>query len=740
MNKLFKDLYMKKFYLFLLSVVFLSAISTSAFAQCPEDVNVDNITRPPCGSATGKFSIEMKGAASGATTVGTLNVSIKGTSTVYNNNTNDAGTGTLALTGLLPDLYIIKIANQATPGTICDSFSFLLRADYGGALSMLQTAATGCGSTNGSIKLTGPAATDSVSWISSYTPKFTVISSLTSNTISGLSPGLYYVTVKSPGTIYCYTTDTISVLNSGTACPAATFCANASNPDNLFPDGTFGGGSVLNSGPLPIGKTQYQYQPEGPYSPEDGFYAIANNTYLTNLPGGYISYHGGATDQTPFDNGWAQGWDNDHWLSPYPHTNSDTGYMMIVNADYDPNIVIEDTVNNLCVGKTYQFSAYIRSLNANCCGSEPANETFLIDGIGYLNTGNLFGTAPNLGADSADWHHVGFTFVANSTSAVFSLRNNSPGGQGNDFALDDIYVGSCVPTVVVTPLPVDVCNHPPLQDTALVTDASHLYSSYEWQVNKKDGNGYVFVGGVQTGTFGLPLGVGANSYYATLTLPIPLYVDSGWSYRVVVATNPANLPNPTCSFTSSDTTLIPNCGGPPTPVTFISVKAVLNSNIGDVYWQVGDQLNVAYYELEKSTDQLTYTGIASVPAIKGSSILNYASQDLNLTNGINYYRVKEVDNDGIFSYSYIVQLIYGGSGTVSIFPNPASDVLHIMVPAATQVKSAIIYDAIGRKILEQDNLNSSDPTISVSNLTTGFYDIKVITADGVVTNLNFVKK
>jgi type IX secretion system substrate protein len=722
---------MKKFYFLLLSATLLSV---GAFAQsCPEDVNVDNITRPTCGTGNGQFTIEMKGYGTSTTiTSGTLDITVTGISTAYSNSQLNTTIDNLPLSGLFPDTYIIKIAQHGA-SVVCDSFTFILRADYVPGFTHVQSPATGCLNADGSILLGGGlAGTDSVSWVSSSTPQFTRISTLSGgNTITGLTPGLYYVTVKGPGTINCYTTDTVSVFNSGTACPAATFCATATDSTNLFPDGTFGtstpSAGIPPSSSLPVGTTGYQFQPIGPYSPEDGFYAIVNNTYI----GSYNPYDGsGGPWFTPFDGQWLPGWDHDHFTTA---GNPANGNMLVVNADYDPNIVIEDTINNLCVGKTYQFSAYIRSLNPNCCGNEPANETFLIDGVGLYNTGNIWGTT---GIVASDWKQVGFTFVPTTTTAVFSLRNNAPGGQGNDFAIDDIYVGSCAPTVTIDTIPSNMCNYPLANDTAIVTDQSDLFVDYQWQVDKQDGNGYVNVGGSQVGTFGT---AGANAYYATTPFPSPLLPAAGWTYRLIVATAPANLAFPTCRFTSLDSSVIPLCPNPPLPVTFISVKAQLNNTVGNISWKVGDQTNVNHYILQKSTDQANYIDVTSVPAIKGSSVLNYQGNDYNLTEGTTYYRIESVDIDGYTEYSPTVALSYGGGGTITVV-NPVLDVLKISTPPATTVRQVIILDAIGRMILEQDDINATSPSIDVSSLTQGFYNLKVVSTDGTVTNLSFIKR
>ena len=45
------------------------------------------------------------------------------------------------------------------------------------------------------------------------------------------------------------------------------------------------------------------------------------------------------------------------------HTGDGDGYMMLVNADYNPGQFYNGTVNNLCVGQRYEFSVYL----ANIC-------------------------------------------------------------------------------------------------------------------------------------------------------------------------------------------------------------------------------------------------------------------------------------------------------------------------------------------------------------------------------------
>jgi hypothetical protein len=83
------------------------------------------------------------------------------------------------------------------------------------------------------------------------------------------------------------------------------------------------------------------------------------------------------------------------------------------------------------------------------CGANPStngasgtpgvkpNIAFAIGGVDYYNTGEI--------AYSGKWVEGSFTFNSGaSTSVPISIRNNAPGGGGNDFAIDDITLTSCL--------------------------------------------------------------------------------------------------------------------------------------------------------------------------------------------------------------------------------------------------------------------------------------------------------
>ncbi|MEO8404601.1 MAG: gliding motility-associated C-terminal domain-containing protein [Chitinophagaceae bacterium] len=185
---------------------------------------------------------------------------------------------------------------------------------------------------------------------------------------------------------------------------------------------TFGHGT--NPGPpLTTALIGYQYFPND--CPNDGFYTVRSNT--SNCFSS--SWHNLASD----------------------HTGDPNGYFMLVNASFQPGVFYLDTVKNLCTGTTYEFAAWIanvlKSSACNSSGIQP-NLTFSIEGtdgtiLQTYNTGNI----PNLGAPS--WQQFGFFFATpvGISDIVLRIVNNSPGGCGNDLALDDITFRPCGPQI-----------------------------------------------------------------------------------------------------------------------------------------------------------------------------------------------------------------------------------------------------------------------------------------------------
>ncbi len=101
---------------------------------------------------------------------------------------------------------------------------------------------------------------------------------------------------------------------------------------------------------------------------------------------------------------------------------------------------------------------------------------------------------------------------------------------------------------------------------------------------------------------------------------------------------------------------IGNCSGA-MPVTFLSFNTTLQNGIGLLHWIVGEETNVKGYNVERSMNGVSFS---SIDFVKADAVRkgNYDFIDNELISGINYYRIKEMDNDGKFMLSSISKINY----------------------------------------------------------------------------------
>src|SRR5574343_55521 len=72
--------------------------------------------------------------------------------------------------------------------------------------------------------------------------------------------------------------------------------------------------------------------------------------------------------------------------------------------------------------------------------------------------------------------------------------------------------------------------------------------------------------------------------------------------------------------------------------------------------------------------------------------------------------------------------------TISIYPNPTNDKLHIMMPTNVQLEKVEIYNTLGQLVALQSTVD-----FSVNNLSSGLHLIKITTSEGII-HKNFIKK
>jgi hypothetical protein len=146
----------------------------------------------------------------------------------------------------------------------------------------------------------------------------------------------------------------------------------------------------------------------------------------------------------------------------------------------------------------------------------------------------------------------------------------------------------------------------------------------------------------------------------------------------------------------------------PLPIKLLSFSALRNNRNVVVNWQTTSEINNAYFDIERSEDGRNFYPVGKVIA-SGTATTNhsYSFTDLNIPvqNKVVYYRLKQVDKDGAFSYSKTVAiLIDKAAANISIFPNPVKDVFTLSIAQSGTEKITYSLSALdGRRLIQQSN-------------------------------------
>ncbi len=159
------------------------------------------------------------------------------------------------------------------------------------------------------------------------------------------------------------------------------------------------------------------------------------------------------------------------------------------------------------------------------------------------------------------------------------------------------------------------------------------------------------------------------------------------------------------------------------PVTLMNFKATTKECYTDINWQTANEQNNQGFYIERSRNGEAFIPIAFKAGMGNSAqITSYRFKDMTTENGQNFYRLRQINYDGISSYSNTVHVMNNCSESeVAIYPNPVTNTLSIK--STYNVNSSIcIYNTYGQKVKEWNNKIPLQ-NYNVSDLSSGLYTV-----------------
>ncbi len=171
--------------------------------------------------------------------------------------------------------------------------------------------------------------------------------------------------------------------------------------------------------------------------------------------------------------------------------------------------------------------------------------------------------------------------------------------------------------------------------------------------------------------------------------------------------------------------------GAPLPVNLLSFSAKAEGERTLIEWATASEFNCDHFDIERSADSRNFQFLVAENAVGNSNTEHsYKTYDLQPLKGWNYYRLKQVDVDGAFTWSSVAAVFFSGNDSyVAVYPNPVQNTLSIAISnKEDQSCSLILMDVTGRVLKSQelqlvkgDNIFSLD----MSAFAVGSYLLKI---------------
>jgi hypothetical protein len=189
-------------------------------------------------------------------------------------------------------------------------------------------------------------------------------------------------------------------------------------------------------------------------------------------------------------------------------------------------------------------------------------------------------------------------------------------------------------------------------------------------------------------------------------------------YGNKVTTKVATIPGSALTYT-----------GPILPVDLLSLNVYQNDKNIILKWITSAEKELNIFEIETSNDAIWFEKIGTVKAIGNSlNTSTYSFTDNSNFNNIKYYRLKQIDNNGKYSYSKVVSIHQNYQiDELGIFPNPVANLLILQAKGINKTSLDIeLINSNGQVVKRQQFFQGSTICyLETTDLTNGIYFVAV---------------
>ena len=184
--------------------------------------------------------------------------------------------------------------------------------------------------------------------------------------------------------------------------------------------------------------------------------------------------------------------------------------------------------------------------------------------------------------------------------------------------------------------------------------------------------------------------------------------------------------------------------GAPVPVELVSFNSSVVGNSVNLKWSTATEINNSGFEVQRSVDNRSYKTLSFINGKGTSTELNhYSFIDSDLQSGTFYYRLKQIDFDGTFEFSNVIEVnVNSVPSQFSLnqnYPNPFNPETSISFSVAQDgLTNLTVYNLLGQQVATLFNENAQTGTnykvnFDASKLSSGIYIYRLKQNSNVIT-------
>ncbi|MEO5996451.1 MAG: LamG-like jellyroll fold domain-containing protein [Chitinophagaceae bacterium] len=173
------------------------------------------------------------------------------------------------------------------------------------------------------------------------------------------------------------------------------------------------------------------------------------------------------------------------------------------------------------------------------------------------------------------------------------------------------------------------------------------------------------------------------------------------------------------------------------PLKWQSYNGNVNGSRIVLNWRTENSVNNDHFEIEHSIDGINFSIIGTV----AEADYTFTYTDANPAKGNNFYRIRQVDKDGRYTFSSIIKLVMKTKGSgLHLQTNPVPNELVLVNNDQVMIQRVQVADMSGR-LLKEHSIQSNIATIKIpmQYLKPGNYILKIISV-GDAKSIKIIKR